>query len=525
MSYYEGKPRVSKETIEDVKKCPIKAIPERKLTEETCKAYGIRTAYNPETMKPSAHYFPHHKGSEIVGFVKRDLTKPKKLAWSVVGDISVKTQLFGQGVGNDKRKVTIVEGMYDAPSVYQAQMENLRKWEAKNGRKSTIVPSVVSISLGTGNAKAQVANNIGFISEHDEIVICFDSDESTPEQSKIGEVYGQDAVMHVSMVLPDLRNVILSKKDPNEFLVDGETAKLASELMNHQAYSPSSVVTGGGDLEALLKPIGEGIRPTCFPKLFNLMKGIRPFEFSIILAPPKTGKSSMAKAIHYDLLKMGVKVFGCYLEETLDKTRQSFLALHSGVPLPVFRVNPSVADRNLVNEAHTSILHDSKAFFYDDKMGKISINNVMPTLEWAANQGVKVVIFDHFQFVVSNDTGDNERRKIDNLMNEVASYCKRTGVHVIGITHITYNKNHLKPKNDDGTVKYPYWYEVGEHDGRGSSAYAHVCSNLIGIDKEYTADGQRGRTRLKVLLNREWDLTGIADVLTMDKSTGRFLGV
>ena len=523
MSYYKGKPKImTKETVDEIETYPIEAIPERGLTLDTCKAYGIRTGYNEETGKPQAHYFPHYKKGKLTGFVRRDLTLPKKQAWSVVGDVSVKSELFGQGVEGNSKKVVIVEGMYDAPSLYQVQMDNLKQWEAKNKRKSSIRPVVVSISLGTKNAKEQIGNNLNFINSHDETVLCFDNDEATPEQRKKGVVLGQDAVMEVSMILPEMKNVVLDKNDPNEYLVDGKGAELAKKVQfDAKDYSPSTVVRGGGDLDELMQPIAKGIEIPSFPKLMNLLKGLRPAEFTIILAPPKTGKSTLAKEINYALLKQKFKTFGCYLEEPLIKTKQSFLAIHSGVPLPQFRVDPSRADPALVKEAHEEILDPEYAFFYDDKLGKIGINQVMPTLEWAANQGVKVVVFDHFQFVVANDVNSNERQAIDNLMNEVASFCKRTGVHVIGVTHITYNKNYFKPKNEDGSIQYPHWYEVGEHDGRGSSAYTHVCSNMIAIDKEVTEDSSRGRTRLKLLLNREWDYTGVADYLTIDPSTGR----
>ena len=114
MSHFKGKPKVSKkEKLSDVLKYPIKEIKERGLLLATCQAYEIRTSFNEETGEADAHYFPHKEKGETVGFVRRDLNKPKKEAWSIVGDISVSSELFGQGIGKDSRKVTVVEGMYD----------------------------------------------------------------------------------------------------------------------------------------------------------------------------------------------------------------------------------------------------------------------------------------------------------------------------------------------------------------------------------------------------------------------------
>ena len=48
-----------------------------------------------------------------------------------------------------------------------------------------------------------------------------------------------------------------------------------------------------------------------------------------------------------------------------------------------------------------------------------------------------------------------------------------------------------------------------------------IRPKTIAIDKQMIKGGGRGLTRTKVLLNREWDLTGIGDKLTMNKISGR----
>ena len=96
-------------------------------------------------------------------------------------------------------------------------------------------------------------------------------------------------------------------------------------------------------------------------------------------------------------------------------------------------------------------------------------------------------------------------------------------MHILAVAHITRDKNRIKPKNPDGTIKYPYWYEVDEQDGRGSGAFEQVCSNLWAIDKEVKEDGSRGLSRVKVIHNREWDLSGFGDELTIHPHTGRMV--
>jgi len=160
--------------------------------------------------------------------------------------------------------------------------------------------------------------------------------------------------------------------------------------------------------------------------------------------------------------------------------------------------------------------------FFDDVKGRMTPDNVMAQLEWAYLKGAKFAILDHLSFVLSADkSGTNERLAIDQLLTDVASFVKKTTMSILVVAHITRDKNKPKPKNKDGSIQYPYWYEVESDDGRGSGAFEQVCTTMIAIDKQIIEGGGRGLTRTKVLLNREWDLTGIGDLLTMDKQSGR----
>ena len=106
MSHYEkGAYKVAKkwnteqdETVEEVLKCPIMAIPERNISLQAAEHFGIRTAVSEKDGKtPVAHYFPYTLDGNIVGFKKRDLTRPKLQDghFSAVGYQSVKCDMFG----------------------------------------------------------------------------------------------------------------------------------------------------------------------------------------------------------------------------------------------------------------------------------------------------------------------------------------------------------------------------------------------------------------------------------------------
>lgn len=882
MSHFTGKPKKAMnnmrlQTVQEVLKFPVKPIPERGLVQETCEHFGIRSEYSEVEGVVVAHYFPVTKKGKLSGFLKRDLTKPKKYAFATVGDVDIDCDLVGQDKCSPSKKVFIAEGQYDYLSIWQA----LRFSEWNSSRASPYIPNVVTIGLGTKNAAAHVSTNMEFLQQYQEVITVFDNDEASPEEAKKGIVKGQDAVLEVGLLLP-IKNVILELNDPNDYIQEGRQEDLNKTcLFNACDYQVESVETGGGDVDTLLEPIAKGIYIDAFPVLMRKLRGLRPGEFTLVLAPPKTGKAqtlsskllkndgtwttfgrvrigdslastdgepstvtgifpqgkkdiykvtfsdgastvtcsehlwevyhkdwhrektrarmpyptgnrvlctndineklelstfknrlsiplisgefgesrdyfippymlgviigdggiteqvnfttedkdivdyiemnvnangcylsqhgityrvasnkkghgcnpylnelkeldlmgkksdkkfipkeyllgdldqrlqllrglmdtdgtaeknnsisyctvskqlaedfvylvrsvggvasvtkkergykgrngtyikckdaynivvrhkspeslfmlerkqervdlnsrkkqprrnfvsvewigeqetvcisvshpnnlyvtddfivthntTLCKMINYHLLLHKQPTLGIYLEEDIKKTRQSMIAIDNNIHLPLFRENPALLTREQVQKTIDTILDPRYAKFTVDKKGHIGPERLMQILEWEAARGTKYAILDHLSFVFSGSKEQNERKEIDNLLTNIAAFVKKTGMHVIGVAHIKRDIGKPKPKNKDGSIKYPYWYEVEEGDARGSGAFEQVCWNLVGIDKEIKEDRSRGLSRLRVLLNREWDMLGVADLLTIDKHTGRMVTV
>lgn len=521
MSHFQGKVQKSMITVQKVLQFPMKPIPERGIGLETCEHFGIRSEFSEVEGTVIAHYFPVTKNGDVVGFLKRDLTRPKKQAFSTVGEVSVDCDLVGQDKCGASKRLFIAEGQYDYLSVWQA----LYFSKYNQSQDTPYFPSVVSIGLGTVNAAEHILNNIEFVQKYDETTLVFDNDEATPEERQKGIVKGQDAVLEVAL-LTDVKNVVLGMNDPNEYIKANRAQELNNiVLFEAKEYQVDSVEGGAGEIDELLAPVPKGVQIPGLPIFMQKMRGLRPRELTIILAPPKTGKTTLCKLINYHLLRQGIRTLGVYLEEDIVKTRQSFIAMDNEVHLPLFRENPGRVHRDEVQRTMDTILDPSIARFTVDKKGHIGPERLMQILEWEVAKGAKFVILDHLSFVFSGSTGSNERKEIDNLLTNMAAFIKKTGVHIIAVAHITRDKNRGKPKNSDGSIKYPYWYEIEPDDGRGSGAFEQVTHNLIGLDKEVKEDKTRGYTRISVLYAREWDVTGISDILTIDKHTGRMMAV
>jgi archaellum biogenesis ATPase FlaH len=522
MSHFKGEVKRSMQTVQTVLKFPIKSMPERGIKVETCEHYGVRSEFSEVEGCVIAHYFPVTKKGKVVGFLKRDLTQPKKSAFSTVGDVDTSCDLVGQDVCQKGKKLFIAEGQYDYLSVWQSLFFS----SYNQGLNTPFIPNVVTIGLGTKHAAEHISNNQEFVNTFQEPITVFDNDEATPEERLKGIVKGRDAVMEVALCIDNMKNVQLDLNDPNEYIKDGKSEDLSKLLMfGATVFQVDSVEYGGGVYEELIQKIPKGVMIPGLPVFMSRLRGLRPRELTIILAPPKAGKTTLCKLINYHLLLMKKKTLGIYLEEDIVKTRQSFIALDNNVHLPLYREDPDIVPDEQRRRTLKEVLDPQYARFTVDKKGHIGPERLMQILEWEAARGVEFVILDHLSFVFSGSTGANERKEIDNLLTNIAAFVKKTGIHVIAVAHITRDKNRGKPKNQDGTINYPYWYEIEPDDGRGSGAFEQVTSNLIGIDKEIKEDKTRGFSRISILYAREWDNSGVCDTLTLDAHTGRMKAI
>ena len=280
-------------SLADIAALPCKAIPDRKIDKTTCEYFGVKSEFSTVLGKVIAHYFPVYKGGKITGYMKRDLTKPKKQAFSSVWDTDKSCELLGQHKCESGVKLFIVEGQYDYLSLWQAMM-NEQQYAGK------YVPNVVSLGFGTANAVEHISNNMEFVNRYNEVITVFDNDRSSSAELEKGIVKGQDAVSDVAMLIPSLKNVVLKLNDPNEYLVSNKSKELYKlALFEAKEYEIEQIVYGAGSVDDLMTPTTVGIDIPCFPKLMSRVKGLRAGELTILLAPPKSGKTTLCKTIHY----------------------------------------------------------------------------------------------------------------------------------------------------------------------------------------------------------------------------------
>lgn len=463
------------ETVKDINKLPIVAVPQQSIIKEDAQYFGIRSRLNPnDSREILATYFPYYsQEGEITGYKKRDWTIPKeqKFHFTVVGSVTVKNQMFGQQLCKKGSRTLIqLEGEGDVVAARRGILESLKgtKWEGK------IQPNVVGLNCGAGNASETVAHNEKFIRSFETYVLGLDNDEATPKEALKGIKKGKEATEDIAafLLMDSIRYVdYQAYKDPREMLDDGNASELGKLLtFGHEKYSPEKIVSGDdSDLDFLLEPLKEGHYIDRYPKLMEKIKGMRQGNELITYAAfSGVGKSTLSREVMWELDKAGYTVGAIFLEEPMKKTQQALIALELGIPLPKFRENPlAVASREAISEARDAVLANGRTYFLNH-FGSLKVEKLMDQVKYLHFIcGCDHIFIDHVSMVVAGlDT--NERKDLDMLYEALAAFMTVNNVTIHAVCHLKRVDDYKQSKKQkDGEEPEAYWREVRKEMLRG----------------------------------------------------------
>lgn len=525
-------PNKKVESVDDVQKYPFKAFPERGISEDTCKRFGVKAGLSEKDGKSvEAYYFPsYNQKGKVVGYKKQDVTvdKSHEYHWTTVGSVSISNKLFGQQVVEElSRKRTnliLTEGEWDTLSVYQSCVDSVRgtKYEG-------IEPTVTSIPMGTKNAVEAVLHNDSFVKSYDALTIFFDDDHCTPAEAKKGIVKGHEAREQVANALigSGISLMTLSPcdgfKDASDYLQNNKSSDLSKLVQfGKRVFSAEKIVKASDiSFEELITKRPEGLYVNSFPKLMEKLHGFRPRELVLLTAPSGVGKSTISSIFANAFIEHGERVGQIYLEETNKETLQRCIASKLKVNYLRFKNDPtSVASLEKIKAAYDEVVNDNKVIMLGH-FGSLPISEFMAKVRHMhLVEGCRYIIVDHLSLLISGSVVENERKELDLVMTELAAFCAANDVCIIAISHINRsNASEFKaPKSKDGKdIEEAYWVKVTKESMRGSASLEQLSFVIIGVEPEIKPDRSRGRVRLTVLKNRPFGYLGVADTFSIDE--------
>lgn len=505
----EGQEPVVSAPKEDVEWNPIigacKALPHRRISDDTARLFGYRTA---NVNGKSCEVANYYKDGQLMG-QKIRATEDKTFIWR--GNASG-IPLFGQNLWKSGgRKIVITEGEIDAMSIAEVQD---RKWP------------VVSVPSGAAGAVKAIQNNYEFVSSFKEVVICFDMDEA-----------GQAAAKKVAEILPagKVSIVSLPRKDANDMLVHNDSSGLLTALWNAKGYRPDGILHVR-EVQSTTTSRDQEVWPFPWDCLTEYLIGQRSQEISMWTSGTGSGKSTIIRELVADHLNHGRTVGMLMLEESPEETMDDLISLQLGKPVRRIRslralnqLKASMGQELVEFEDNLSDdeYEDAKAqlqsrdLYIYDSFGMTATDNIVSQVDYMASAlGCDVVILDHITAAVTNImAADNktkgEREAIDEAMHNLRGIVTRTGVHLDVISQLR--------KPSTGKKGYEEGARITIGDLRGSGALSSVPNTVIAMERDrQAADPRAANTSvIRILKNRFTGKTGVATALYYDYTTGR----
>lgn len=518
---YQKKEEETVESILDSTR--ILAVPQMDISLDAAKYFKIRSATDlKDGTTVVATYLPYYdKYGKLTGYKKRDWTVPKekKGHFSVVGTVKASSQFFGQheaSMGSGKKQIFIVEGEGDVTAGWQAGFEyikflhsnpntsrSVREWASnalkgikaiQDGEEVSNCPTLpfIGLNCGTANAVDTFAHNEKFIREYEKIVLGLDNDEATAREKEHRIKKGKEATDDVAGFLlsdniyvaryPNERNDPNGVKDIRDIYKKGKWMDIWNMFAKAQdKYVPDKLIgLERISIENLRKKKKDGVPLPCFPRLYELTRGPRTGELWTLTGPSGAGKSTFSRKIEYAIIeylrnmdiprldgwKENEKIAIIRLEEDEEESVNSLYAEELKIDPKAFVADP---EQFLTDEQHLAIhqrwIAEDKVKIFDH-FGSIPTDQLLQKLkQMVFLDGCRWIILDHLSMVISGLKSDNERRDLDNIMTELAAFCKKYDVFILSISHMKRKEIQI-PKDKDGNL-LPFWYPVRKEDLRG----------------------------------------------------------
>ena len=465
----------------------VAAIPQRRLSQETCSRFGVTVEYS-STGEIQKHYYPYYNGEsgEVCAAKVRDV---KTKGFHATGDMSG-AGFFGQQQCSGNKYITITEGELDALSVYE--MFNKQY-------------DVVSLRSGASNAAKEIKEQLEWLESYENIVICFDNDKA-----------GDAALEQVKdLFSPNkLRICKLPVKDASDMLMANRVKDFTQAWWNAKVYRPDGIVAGTETWGTLVEKRQVKSIPYPWEGLNHITRGHRPYELVTITSGSGMGKSQFIREIEYDLLRRCEGNIGVLaLEEDLARTSLGIMSVAANRPLHLEEDTPV----DQLRPFWEATLGTGRYYLFDH-WGSTSADNLLARVRYMAKAlDCRYVVLDHLSIVVSSQESGDERKAIDEIMTKLRTLVAETGIGLFLVSHLRRSQGKA---HEDGA-------QISLGELRGSQAIAQLSDIVIGMerDQQNANEDIRNTTTVRVLKNRYTGETGPACYLQYDRSTGRMTEV
>jgi twinkle protein len=246
----------------------------RKIREEFIDKYEIKVEFDTTQRGVQKYqYFPitKNRGREIISYKRKEIEIKDFKVMPSTG--STKVDLFGMRSSQfSPQTIVITAGELDAPAAQQMLHRHVQKLMC------------VSLPFGDKNLKA-LLDNKDFLDEANDLVFAGDQDDS-----------GKSVIEKISMILPGIRIMEFSEKDPCDMLTNGKEAEFRDSFGRARKHKPSSIIEVEDIEDDAMVKVEWGLSYP-FDGLTKMTYGLMPSSIIGIGGGPGSGKSTVMKEI------------------------------------------------------------------------------------------------------------------------------------------------------------------------------------------------------------------------------------
>jgi len=394
------------------------SIPDRKLTEKTCKKFDITCAIKDGVIV--SHAYGYYDSERKRSVVKQRKCDPKSFVThdgrtvDSTGERVNKTGLFGwQVFPAGGKTVTITEGEVDAASVFEM-----------NG--GWPVTSVRSSSTAVGDCKAFHT----YLNSFGKVYIAFDNDKA-----------GKKAAETVAKLFPGKAYIMTMTQynDPNEYLVAGKGKEFIREWYNSVLAKLDGICYGVEQWTKLATAKPKKGTPLIWKGLNDATYGIRLGEVWTFGGGTGLGKSECLKELAYGLVKdQGKKCGMIFLEEGHDRTGQCLISKDLGYRFFLEDEQTPSAEEL---EPAIALMADNIALSYGIDQTWDKVEQQIMTMKHGL--GIEYIFLDHVT-AIAEGKGQDVNAALHAIYEKLNTIANQEQIAIFCISHLNQsaNKNH-----------------------------------------------------------------------------------
>jgi twinkle protein len=488
-------PSVTRKPLEIIDMLPSPGIPERRITAETCKKYGVKL----DSLE-NKRYYPRVKDKKVVGYKCRKLPKSFKPSEGAtpVGELKT-TTFFGQHLFPKGRILIITCGEEDALAAY-----DMTKTQTKNKTGY----AAVSTQNGHKSIVQTVSDNLQWINNFERVVFCVDQEEEDLFQAE-----------EACKILSPGKGFIakFDENDASDMCAKCKAYEFYKAVWDAEGYKPEGIIAGADTWE-LYKNRKYTASGVPLPPLFGLdhcYLGMAKGNLDVIGSFEKAGKSTMIREIVINTLNTTDEKLGLFmLEEFVEETVTDLMAMTLNKRIDI---KPELCEEEDKKEAWSNLFQENRVVL-SDAHSFSDLECFLSKIRFMHHSfGISMFFIDNLtkmaRLLVHEK--DNEHFLMGQIMTKLESLCKDLGIYIALVSHV-------RKEDSKGGKSFTEGKLMRVHDLYGSGDVSKSAYNVIAITRDNSDPTEPNLTKYHLIATRRGKL-GSGNALGYNFNTGRLV--